>query len=224
MRVLADRSGYNRFSVSRWLRGAADPKLPELLAMIDAASRRTLDFVAEFTPPGTLPCAVLAWKQLSLLRDGAYTQPLSHAVLRGLELNGYRAGGYRDPDYLPRSIGASPEEVERALQFLVASGQVKKHRRGYRPERIGVVDTGVDPGRARQLRLAWTRQALQRLEAGSLGHFGYSSFAISRADFRRLEQLQADYLRAMQEIIASSRQSECVALYCAQLLQLARPA
>ncbi|MEY4545438.1 MAG: Family ership [Pseudomonadota bacterium] len=220
--VLASRSGYNRFSVSRWLHGTSDPKLPELLATIEAASRRTLDFVAEFTPPSTLPCAAVAWQQVSLLRDSAYTQPLSHAVLRALELDDYAAGGYRDPDYLPRAIGASAEEVESALQFLLASGQVKKHRRGYRPERIGVVDTGVDPARARQLRLAWTRQAVERLVAGNPGHFGYSLFAISRADFRRLEQLQADYVRAMQEVIASSRENECVALYCAQLLPLTR--
>jgi transcriptional regulator with XRE-family HTH domain len=222
IRELASRSGYNRFSVSRWLHGTADPKLPELLALIDAASRRTLDFVAEFTPPSTLPCAVADWKQLSLLREGAYTQPLSHAVLRALELDSYAAGGHRDADYLPRTIGASADEVESALQFLLASGQVRKSRRGYRPDQVGVVDTGVDLARARQLRLAWTRRALERLEAGTSGHFGYSLFAISKLDFQRLEQLQADYVRAMQGIIANSGANECVGLYCAQLLDLAR--
>lgn len=220
--TLAERSGYNRFSVSRWLRGTADPKLPELLALIEATSRRSLDFISAFTPPGALPCAAEGWQQLSLLREGAYTEPLSHAVLRALELDGYAAGGHRDPDYLARAIGASAEEVERALQFLLASGQIKKSRRGYRPEQVGVVDTGVDPARARQLRLDWTRRALERLEAGSPGRFGYSLFAISRNDLERLEQLQTDYVRAMQGIIASSNATECVGLYCAQLLDLAR--
>jgi len=220
--VLAERSGYNRFSVSRWLRGSADPKLPELLALIEAASRRALDFVAEFTPPSALPCAAPAWKQLLLLREGAYAQPLSHAVLRALELDGYAAGGYRDDDYLARAVGASAAELQAALQFLLASGQLKKTRRGYKPAQIGVVDTGMDPARARQLRLDWTRRALQRLESGSSGHFGYSLFAISKSDFQRIEQLQADYVRAMQAIIAGSRRNECVGLYCAQLLDLAR--
>jgi hypothetical protein len=45
-------------------------------------------------------------------------------------------------------------------------------------------------------------------------------FAISRNDLARLHQLHLAYVRAMQEVIASSGPSECVGLYCAQLLDL----
>src|SRR5688572_1869709 len=43
---IAERSGYNRYSVARWFKGAALPKLPEFLRVLDACSRRVLDFVA----------------------------------------------------------------------------------------------------------------------------------------------------------------------------------
>ena len=67
---------------------------------------------------------------------------------------------------------------------------------------------------------AWTRLALERLEARAPGHYGYSVFAIGKADLRKLRDLHVEYLRAMQDIIASSRHSECVAVYASQLLDL----
>jgi hypothetical protein len=39
---------------------------------------------------------------------------------------------------------------------------------------------------------------------------------------RRLRDVHLEYVRAMQTIIAASRPGECVSLYCAQLLDLAR--
>jgi len=45
-------------------------------------------------------------------------------------------------------------------------------------------------------------------------------FAASRADLTRLRELQLQYVRAMQDIVARSEPSECVGLYCVQLLDL----
>jgi hypothetical protein len=39
----------------------------------------------------------------------------------------------------------------------------------------------------------------------------------------RIRHLQLEYVRAMSAIIASPEPSECVGLYCAQLLDLALP-
>jgi hypothetical protein len=62
--------------------------------------------------------------------------------------------------------------------------------------------------------------ALARLKQGAEGKYGWSLFAISKADLVRLHDLHLQYVRAMQEVIASSAPSECVGLYCAQLLDL----
>lgn len=51
LREIAERTGFNRYSVSRWFQGTAQPKLPELLALVDACSGRALDFVASFVEP-----------------------------------------------------------------------------------------------------------------------------------------------------------------------------
>jgi DNA-binding transcriptional regulator YiaG len=40
---LAATSGFSRYSVARWLSGEAEPKLPELLQLIEASSRRALN-------------------------------------------------------------------------------------------------------------------------------------------------------------------------------------
>jgi len=85
------------------------------------------------------------------------------------------------------------------------------------------VDTSQDPRRARELKAAWTATALERMRAGAEGSFGYSLFAVSRADLQRLRNIHLEYVRAMQRVIADSSPSECVGLYCAQLLSLEPP-
>jgi hypothetical protein len=75
--------------------------------------------------------------------------------------------------------------------------------------------------RARALKLSWAEFALERLRAGAPGQCGYNLFSISRADLRRLHEIQLSYVREMQAVIAASSSSECVALYCSQLLDLA---
>jgi len=103
----------------------------------------------------------------------------------------------------------------------VSTQQVKKTSRGYRLSTPSVaVDTGDDPRRAMGLRLAWAQTAVERQRQQRPGHYGYSLFAVSREDLRRLHQVHLQYVRVMQEIIAGSTQSDCVGLYCAQLLDL----
>ena len=44
--------------------------------------------------------------------------------------------------------------------------------------------------------------------------------ALSRADLRRLHEIQLAFVREMQTLIAASKGDECVALYCSQLIDL----
>lgn len=88
------------------------------------------------------------------------------------------------------------------------------------PRAQEVVDTGSDPERAHELRVAWTATALDRLRAKRAGSFGWSLFAVSKADLARLNNLHLQYVRAMREVIASSTHADYVGLYCAQLLDL----
>jgi hypothetical protein len=113
-----------------------------------------------------------------------------------------------------------PEEADQALSLLVQSGQVRKTRYGFRTRPGGVIDTGSDAQRARGLKLTWAEFAVQRLRTGGPGQCGYSLFSISRADLRRLHEIQLAYFREMQAVISASEANECVGLYCSQLLDL----
>lgn len=220
--VLAQRTGHHRYGIGRWLRGTAQPKLPELLSFIEAASRRALDFVALIVDPKDLPTFGVEWKKLQSARHAAYESPWSHAVLRALELEAYaKVPASKTVAWLAERLSAPEPAIEAGIQALSASGQIQNQRGKWLVDRVQAIDTGADPARSRELKATWARVATERLAAGGPGNFGYSLFGVSRKDLARLRELHLDYVRAMQNLIAESQPSECVGLYCAQLLDLA---
>jgi len=217
---LARATGYNRFTLSRWLKGQAEPRLSEFLHVVDIASQRLLDFIATLTDPAHLPLVQDAWARLNRVRDVAYDEPWSHAVLRALELDEYRNGGFREEGYLARKLGIDLPTAARALEALEESGQVRRVRGRYEAGEVISVNTGRDAQRARGLKVQWTEEALRRLAGGRPGLFGYSVFAVGRAELLRLRELQLEYVRAMEAVVQGSSANDCVGLYCVQLLDL----
>jgi len=215
--ALAER---NRYSISRWLEGTTEPNLPDFLCVVDACSRRLVDLVAALEDPARLPSLRARWSQQQLARKAAYELPWSHAVLRALELADSPRGLSAQQAFIARKLGIDSDAVREALRVLEAMAQVKRSRGRYVPREVTAVDTGNDPVRAQELKVAWTQTALERLQAAAPGHFGWSVFAVSKADLTRLTNLHLQYVRAMREVIASSTPSECVGLYAAQLLDL----
>lgn len=178
--------------------------------------------MAIWEDPSRLPSAARSWRQLQAARQAAYDQPWSHAVLRALEIETGSTGLGQQIHCLAEHLDVDAGTVEQSLHILELTGQVKKSQGCYRPQRVSVVNTSQDPALGRALKLAWTRTAADRLERSSPGNFGYSLFAVSRADLRRLRDLHMDYVRAMQQLIAASEPAQCVGLHCSQLLDLGR--
>lgn len=220
---LARRTGYSRFAVMRWLRGRADPTLPEFLTLLEYTSRRLLDFVASFTDPEQLPSARAAWRRLQGARQAAYDEPWSHAVLRALELEDYQQLEAPPPGWLARRLGISAELERASLAVLERSRQIAREGGRYVPAEVQSVDTRADPERARELRAGWATVGVERLRAGAPGLLSYNLGMVSRADLKRLEQLQRAHYRKLVNIIAESSPAECVVLYAAQLLELRGP-
>jgi transcriptional regulator with XRE-family HTH domain len=218
--AIAERGGFSRYQVSRWLSGATEPPLPAFLCLVELSSRRLLDLLALLGDPERLPSITRRWQRLELARRSAYDKPWSHGVLRALELETQPAGGAQ-LGFIAKRLSVDVETVKDCLATLEATGQVYKQRRRYLPRDVLAVHTAQDPELSRGLRREWTRTALGRLERGAPGSFGYSLFAVSKADLRRLRELHLQYVRAMQELIARSEPNECVGLFCAQLLDLA---
>lgn len=217
--ALCESSGYSRYQIARWLKGDTEPKLPELLRLTEACSRRSLDLIATVTDPCTLPTARERWTQLQRMREAAYEDSWSHAVLRALELGEYNE--VADVElWIAAVVGIPREQVRRALHVLEQSGQIT--RDGTRWSRLPTtsVTTGGDPAMRGLLTQAWTKVAYERMRRKAPGHFGYSLFSVSRADLSRIRDLQVAYLREMQAIIARSTPNECVGLLCLQLMDL----
>ena len=221
---LARRSGHSRFSVARWLSGAAEPRLPELLTLLEAMTFRGLDFLASFTHIERLPAVAEEYRALEAARKIAYDVPWSHAVLRALELSDYRALRRHQPGWLARRLGISREEEERCLSALATARQIKLQGGLWVEDETKIVDTRVHPERGRRLKAEWLRVGLERLEAGVPGVFGYNLMAISRADLPRLREMHIAYFRSMQALVADSTPSECVVLFNTELFALDEPA
>lgn len=223
IQALARAVGQSRFTVSRWLNGTAQPRLPDFLRVLEATSRRTLDFVSTFTDPQDLPCVTKTWRRLQRAKQVAYDSPWSHAVLHALELEELSHPKVR-LGVLANRLGISEVEVTTALHALQEAGQVRRHRGSWRITRQQTVNTAQDPERALQLKAFWFQVATDRVRAHAPGFFGYSLFAISEQDMRRLREVQLEYIRQMQAIIAGSAPGERVGLYSVQLLDLAKGA
>lgn len=217
--TLAESSGFSRYAIARWLQAKTEPKLPEFLRLVEASSRRAIDFIATLIDPAALPSVREHWQRLERLREAAYRETWSHAVLRALELSDYGDRGH-DLRGLARALGISRAQVERALSVLESTGQVARRGARWVALPATAVTTGRNPATLGVLTRAWTQVALERIEQRAPAHFGYSLFAVSRADLRRLRDLQLEYLREMQTIIARSAPAECVGLLCLQLLDL----
>jgi DNA-binding phage protein len=186
---VADKSGLSRFAVARYLKGRAEPKLPDFLRLIEVLSLRLLDFVAVFVDPALLPSVAGRWQQLQAARQAAYELPWSHAVLRVLETAGYRALTRHEPGWIAERLGISGADERACLDALEGAGQIRRSGECYSVLAEGTVDTLRDPEAGQRLKVWWSSVALERLQRRAPGRFSYNLFAVSAADYDRIEAL-----------------------------------
>ena len=215
---VAQRAGRSRFAVGRWLKGEAEPRLPDFLRLIEAMSLRVLDFVAALVDPKLLPSIDGPWQKLEAGRRAAFELPWSHAVLRVLELESYRRAPHR-AGAIAAQLGISPEEEAKCLEALVTSGQLEWDGSHYRVSHQ-LTDTRHHPEAGRSLKIWWTKQALERLERGQQGLFSYNLFSVSERDYERLRELHLAYFRELRSIVAQSEPAQRVVLAHLSLLPL----
>jgi hypothetical protein len=218
---LAERAERSRFAVSRWIKGEAEPRLPDFFRMIQATSLRVLDFVAAFVDPEQLPSIAQSWRELDAGRRAAFDLPWSHAVLRVLELESYRKQPAHRPGFIAAQLGISLDEESACIDALVHSGQLEWHGAHYHTREVRLTDTRQNPEAGRTLKIWWTRRALERLEQNADGLFSYNLFSVSERDYQRLRQLHLDYFRELRSIVAQSEPLERVVLAHLSLLPLA---
>jgi DNA-binding phage protein/DNA-binding Lrp family transcriptional regulator len=217
---LAQRTQKSRFSVSRWLSGRAEPRLPDLLRLVDAMSLRVLDFVHALVGAQQLPSVRQAWQELNLARTVAHEMPWSHAVLRALELAQYQALPAHPEGWLATRLGISAEEEQRCLEMLERTGQLTRAGAQLLPAAAPVVDTRQSPEAGKRLKHFWTEVALDRIEKEREGLYSFNLFTVSEQDYQRLRELHLAYFRQLRSIVANSSPAERVVVANVQLFTL----
>jgi hypothetical protein len=219
---LARLTGRSRFAVARWLQGFTEPRLPDFLRVVEAASLRVVDLAAGVVDAAHLPSLRARLRAMNAAREAAFDVPWSQAVLRATELELYRSSAKHEPGLIARLLGITLEEEQRCLDLLVATGQLSFAQERYIAGAPLAVDTRVSGLRSRDLKVWWSRISLGRLQAGAEGLYFFNLFAVSQKDLERLEELQRGYFRELRRIVAESEPSECVVLVNWHLLPLAK--
>jgi transcriptional regulator with XRE-family HTH domain len=213
----------DRTTVARWLRGATEPRAPELLALVDASTHRLVEFVACFVDTERLEALRQLSRDLAAQRHMAYDLPWSHAVLRALELDAYRRLPAHEPGFIARAIGIDLQAEQALLAELSGARLIRKLRGKWVLSRVLTVDTRNDPERDHRLKEHWGEVALARLRSGprpTEAFHSYNLASVSHEDFAKIRALHVEYFERVRSIIAESRLAERVVLTRQELIPL----
>lgn len=223
---LAASVGADRTTVGRWVSGATEPKLPELLRIVETTTKRLFDFVAIFAEPASLSSTRGAYRDLLEQRRLAYELPWSHAVLRALETDHYRARPKHEPGLIARLTGISLAEEQRCLTALAQAKQIHRRRGRWVLARVLTVDTRPSEADNRRLKQHWAEVALERLRTHTAPEnalFSFNLFAVDAHDFERIRRLHVEYFQRIREIVSASTGPDRVVLMNLQLVPLQPP-
>lgn len=220
---LARELGCNRNTVTRWLSGKTEPRVPELLHLVQLTTQRVLDFVAYLVPVGRVPALRRHYEDLQRQRDLAYQMPWAHAVLHVLELRAYRTLPRHQPGFIAGLLGIDADLEEAALQALAQARQIRKLRGLWRPARVLSVDTSVDPQANLRLKQHWAKVAQERLSERALVRgalFSHNVFAISDEGLQQIRQAHLEYYDRLRSLVAEYAAPTRVVLANVQLVPL----
>jgi transcriptional regulator with XRE-family HTH domain len=220
---VARRCNVSRYVASRWFSGATEPRLSELLMLVDVLTLRLVDLVAAFVPVSEIPLLSREASELERRRRVAFTHPWSVAVVRAIETTSYRRARSHRPAAIARRLGIAVEEVETCLDALERAGVVRLDRGKYESTPVAVDTSMATEAERRSLKLHWADVGRARLAADSSGLFSWSVAAVSRADLERLRALHVSYMTTMRQLIDASEPSEVVVVANAQLFSLDDP-
>lgn len=215
--------GCNRNTVARWFQGQTEPKVHQLLHLVQLTTQRLLDFVAGFVPLSELPSLSRSAEDLRRQRSLAYEMPWAHAVLRVLEIEDYRRLPHHEPGFIAARLGLSLEQEESALLALAEAKQIRKARGLWRPARVLSVDTSPNRAADVELKRYWATLGSQRvseraLESGAL--FSYNVFTISDEGYQQIRRAHLEYYDRLRAIVAEHQAPTRVVLANVHLIPL----
>jgi DNA-binding transcriptional ArsR family regulator len=220
---LSSQLEVNRTTLSRWLRGATEPRLPELLRLVAVGRQRLLAVVELLSDPRALRATRAAYDDLLLQERLAYDLPWSHALLRALELDVYRQHPRHDLSRLARAVGISTRQAGAHLEVLEQARQIVWDGTHYQSARVMAVDTRNDPAKNLELKRHWARVGVERLGAPETppdALFSFNRFAVSESDWERIRKLHLEYYDRVRAIVDEAPGTDHVVLMNLQLIPL----
>jgi transcriptional regulator with XRE-family HTH domain len=217
---LAARTGRSRFAISRWLKGTAEPRLPDFLRVVQGCTARVLDFVAALVDPARLPSVQDAWHALEAARRVIFEEPDTQLVLLALELDAYQALPEHVPGWIGARVGLHPHAEARAIQRLADTGQIHHIDGIWQIGQVQAIDTRRYPEAGLRLKTWWAELGIERLARGSDGVFSYNAFVVSDEEFAHLQQLHRRYYRAVRAIVDASEVGDRVVVTNLQMFAL----
>lgn len=216
---LAARAGCSRFSVSRWLKGKAKPRLPDFLRLLDALTGRAPDWVNAFVPVDQVPSLAPRFHAAQAARRLAFELPWTEAALRLLETRPYAALARHEEGWIARRLRIGLAEEQACLSALVAAGTVELVDGLYVVRAPLTVDTQGGAAALQRLKAHWCDVAKSRIpEQVDSDLFAYNVISVSLADLRAIREKLRVAFRDIRSIVAASRPEEVAAVVNLQLI------
>ena len=216
---IAASGGFSRHQVRRWLSGEAEPRLPQFLALINALTGRTPDWVACFVDINEIPTLSRQYYAARTAARLAYDHPWSAAIRMLIDSEGYKQNP--SDEYLSKSLGVSPLELKASIEALIQSDLAERSGNVLQSLSTFTSDIKGTAEDRRRLKAHWAQVATDRLDTPHSGDLVSLNLAIlSKTDLERVRQLQRSYFRELRSIIASSTPEEEAVLILMQVLSL----
>ncbi len=208
---LAQRAGCSRHQIRRWLSGEAEPRLPDFLRLVHALTGRAPDWVAALVDIEQVPALAGAHRVARTAARLAYDHPWAAAVRMLVNTEAYRA----DPTdaFLAEALGLPHEALREAVEALQAAGLVRRHRGSLQPVSSFTAEATASPEDRRRLKAHWAKVATDRLHHPRADDLvSLNLITLSRADLKRVHDLQRAYFRELRSLVAASAPEEVAAL------------
>jgi transcriptional regulator with XRE-family HTH domain len=216
---LARRAGYSRDAVGRWLRGDAEPRLPDFLALLDAVTGRAAEWVAELVPIEQVPSLEVAYRVAVAAKQLAYELPWTEAILRALETTSAKRSGGGTAAWVARCLSIEPDEATRNLEALADAGAIERVGGRFEVRGASTVDTQGGREALGRLKRHWSAVAAERAQAPRAEDLlAYNVVSVSRRDLELVRNKLRATFRELRSLVATSRPEEVVGVINVQLV------
>lgn len=216
---LAELSGYPRFSVSRWLSGKTQPRLPQFFALLDCITKRTTDLIALLVDINKVPSLREEYARRRISQQIAHEEPWSAAVQRVIETTHYNDLPEHQEGWIAEYLGI-PLEIEQASLSKLEQGGMIRRLHGKFRSGLETVDTKRTPEETLAIKQHWSRVATDRVASNnSADLFSYNVISVSSADADRIDGIMRAAFREIRSLVAASEPEEEVALIQLQMVR-----